>query len=142
MIKTRCDPVGSSFQLGSVAHLLTMGLPLAEVRSHENLLFPLISNACHIARVTFSLTQCNVTCTFLADVAEKVLDRCTERKKYTFEFLEDFKPTPCHCCRKPKRNDVEQRLQDQNDHWGPKNFERSNHPLAIMVSHRNKDCVS
>ena len=67
-------------------------------------------------------------------MAEKVLDRCTEAKRYTFEFLEDFEPTPLHCCRRPKRNDIEQRPQDDNDHWGPKSFERSNHPLAIMVS--------
>lgn len=69
-----------------------------------------------------------------ADVAEKVLDRCTERKKYVYEFLEDFKPLSLPCCQGRKHDDIESRLQNENDHWGPKHFERSNHPLAIMVS--------
>lgn len=56
-------------------------------------------------------------------------------EKYSFEFLEDFKPTPWQCWRRLKCDDEEK--GHQNDHWGPKNFERSNHPLNIMVSHYN-----
>ena len=66
-----------------------------------------------------------------ADVAEKVLDRCTEQREYNYEFLEDFKQIPWSCCRRNKNDDNER--QSQHDHWGPKNFDRSNHPLAIMV---------
>ena len=69
----------------------------------------------------------------LADVAEKVFDRCTETKKYVYEFLEDFTLLSLPCCQGRKRDDIENRLQNENDHWGPKNFERFNHPLAIMV---------
>ena len=68
------------------------------------------------------------------DVAEKVLDRCTEGKKYTYEFLEDFKPMSWPCFKRCKKGDTESGSQGGNDYWGPKNFTRSNHPLAIMVS--------
>ena len=67
------------------------------------------------------------------DVAEKVLDRCTEQKEYNYEFLEDFKQMPWSCCRKRENDDNESQSQHGNDHWGPKNFDRTNHPLAIMV---------
>ena len=69
------------------------------------------------------------------DVAKKVLDRCTEQKEYNYEFLEDFKQVPWPCCRRNKNDDNEGQSQHGNDHWGPKNFDRTNHPLAIMVSY-------
>lgn len=84
---------------------------------------------CSQIKKAFKQTFC------FADVAEKVLDRCTERKKYVYEFLEDFKPLSLPCCQGRKHDDIESRLQNENDHWGPKHFERSNHPLAIMVSY-------
>lgn len=68
-----------------------------------------------------------------ADVAEKVLDRCTE-KEHIYEFLEDFKPMSWHCFQRSEHNDIERGFQNPNGHWGPKKFDRSNHPLAIMVS--------
>ena len=73
---------------------------------------------------------------FFADVAEKVLDRCTE-KEHVYEFLEDFEPMPLPCFQRSEHNDLERGSQIQNEHWGPNKFDRSNHPLAIMVSHND-----
>ena len=41
---------------------------------------------------------------------------------------------PWHCFQRPEHNDLERGSQNQNEHWGPNKFDRSNHPLAIMVS--------
>lgn len=78
--------------------------------------------------------MCTFNCWVLfADVAEKVSDRCSE-KEHIYEFLEDFKPMPWPCFQRSEHNDIERGSHNQNEHWGPKKFDRSNHPLAIMVS--------
>ena len=44
---------------------------------------------------------------------------------------------PWPCSQRSDHNDLERGSQIQNEHWGPNKFDRSNHPLAIMVSHND-----
>ena len=44
---------------------------------------------------------------------------------------------PWHCFQRFEHNDLERGSQNQNQHWGPNKFDRSNHPLAIMVSNND-----